>query len=779
MSAGRHASGSASGAQGGARDRGARVSVVFLCFFLSGFTGLLYQTVWMRLALARFGVNASVISTVITVFMFGLAVGTYLTGRWAEAIERRLRLKGLGLYAGAELVIALGGIVVPMLFDSARSALLSLGESDRAPYTLASGALLAAALFPFCVAMGATFPAALAYLKRTAAGSKGGYTFSYLYLGNVAGALVGVLAASFVLIELIGFRATLHVGVATNLAIAAIAWAATRGAGSGGALGDRAPVTELAEADGGHASRDATPAPDAGPSAAGAPTAAAGSGSARLAALFLTGFASMGMEVVWTRIYPPFIGTFVYSFAGILATYLVATAAGSLVYRRSLRARRAGSPWRWWHALCLASLVPLFAAASNVDIPGPQGLRIVYGIAPFCAILGVLTPWLLDEHAGYNPARVGRAYALNLVGCVLGPLLAGFVLIPTLGTQTTYLLLASPLFLIGLASCVRRERRHVEQGVAIALALLVWFASKGFEDRFPEAQVRNDNTATVVATGEGMMKMLYVNGVGMTMITPLTKMMVHFPLAHLPADSTGTRNGLVICFGMGTTFRSLASWEGRATVVELVPSVPQLFGYYFADADSVLAARAGNAHVEIDDGRRFLDRTDETFDLITIDPPPPVEAAGSSLLYSKEFYASAIRRLKPNGILQAWYPHPGGDEQTLSAVTQSLLESFPHVRACQSIFGWGVHYMASMSPIPALTAEEMLARMPKTAVRDMTEWSDVPAVRYFDAMLKREVDPHRLVLPKERGGGIALTDDRPVNEFFLLRRHVFPHPPAA
>src|SRR5208282_4147754 len=155
---------------------------------------------------------------------------------------------------------------------------------------------------------------------------------------------------------------------------------------------------------------------------------------------------------------------------------------------------------------------------------------------------------------------------------------------------------------------------------------------------------------------------------------------------------------LVICFGMGTTYRSALSWNIDTTAVELVPSVPKMFGFYHADAERIL--RDPHGHIVIDDGRRFLKRTREKFDVIVIDPPPPVEAAGSSLLYSTEFYELARQHLKPHGILQSWLP--GADLLTALAVLRSACESFPYVRCFGSVEGWGIHILASMEPIEPL-----------------------------------------------------------------------------
>ena len=154
------------------------------------------------------------------------------------------------------------------------------------------------------------------------------------------------------------------------------------------------------------------------------------------------------------------------------------------------------------------------------------------------------------------------------------------------------------------------------------------------------------------------------------------------------------------------------------TAVELVPSVPSLFGYFHSDARAVLASPRGR--VVIDDARRFLERTGEPFDAIVIDPPPPIEAAGSSLLYSREFYELASRRLTRGGILQQWLP--GGEPVVVSAMAQALAGSFRNIRVFHSIEGWGWHFLASEQPIPRRTAAELAARLSPDASKDLLEW---------------------------------------------------------
>jgi len=173
------------------------------------------------------------------------------------------------------------------------------------------------------------------------------------------------------------------------------------------------------------------------------------------------------------------------------------------------------------------------------------------------------------------------------------------------------------------------------------------------------------------------------------------------------------------------------------------------------------------ARVVIDDGRRYLEHTTGQYDLITIDPPPPVEAAGSSLLYSEEFYAVAKKRLRPGGILQQWIPY--GDKEDLAAVALALRRMFPYVR----VFTWGsdrgFHFLASDRPLPNRTARELAQRLPARATTDLVEWGPhSDAEGQFADLLRNEPPVDRLISGSPATP--ALRDDRPINEYYVLRR---------
>ncbi len=719
----------------------------FAFFFVSGFCSILYELIWLRLAMAEFGVTTAMISIVLSTFMAGLGIGSLAAGHLLRKYARRLTAPPLHLYAMAELFIGCSAVVVPLELLTGRLVLEHVGNSlslSSTGYYIAAGVWLACSLIPWCACMGATIPLGM-FAIRSDKRLESRRSFSFLYLANVLGAVAGALIP-LLLIEVFGFTGTLRFGMVLNLVVCGTAlWIAQK---------------QALQADGSdQVEQDATDKPSL--------TVRQIFGNGTLWLLFATGLTSMGMEVVWTREYTVYLGNVVYSFATILGVYLAATFIGSSVYRVWSR-RHKNEGTLIWLFVWFAALIPLLTADSRLQTL-PWWLRVPLGIAAFSGLLGFLTPRLVDRFSEGDPDRAGLGYAVNVAGCILGPLVAGFILLPRLDERHAVTVLALPWLLIALLIALFQTssaRRFTAQRAAVFIVILVAscgliFKTRGYVEQISAREVRRDSTATVVAAGQGMQKLLYVNGVSMTYLTPITKLMAAMPLAFL---DRAPQNALVICFGMGTTHRSALSWGIDSTVVDLVPSVPALFPYYHADAAQVL--KSPHSHVVVDDGRRFLERTSEQYDVIIIDPPPPVEAAGSSLLYSREFYYAAKKRLRPDGILQQWYP--GGDLATTAAIARALKESFPYVRAFISIEGVGVHYLASRQPIPPLSAAELARRMPANAASDLVEWGPFPtAEQQLAAMLKREVPVDWLISADINAP--AIQDDRPINEYYGLR----------
>jgi len=732
----------------------------FAFFFISGACSLIYEVVWLRLSMAKFGVTTPMVSIVISVFMAGLGLGSWAGGKFIGRFDRFPGAVPLRLYGTLELLIGLSGLIVPYAIDLGYALLRDSGGGlawGSFAYYLSSGAWMALALLPWCTAMGATFPFAMAAIRKSLSGESE-RAFSYLYLANLLGALFGTLVPAIVLIELFGFHGTLHIAMALNVTLAAGVFL----------LSSILPK----QADGAQISMS-VPVENSTPAAPAA---------GLLWLLFASGLCSMAMEVVWIRQFTIYLGSVVYAFAGILALYLSANYIGSLVYRRWAATHAANQSRTVWILMGLAALLPLLVADPRFPIAGKLDpdfdvdflwgmLRAAIGVMPFSALVGFATPMLVDRFSRGKPDSAGRAYAVNVLGSILGPLMAGFCILPWAGERLALCAIAAPLFGAGLAIAFRaphgtgtilRLSPRPLYALAVALCVPLVGLTRGYEARYPQRVELRDYTATVIAAGTGMKKHLLTNGTGMTKLTTVTKMMAHIPLSLLPRPAS---SGLVICFGMGTTFRSMLSWGIHVTAVELVPSVPKLFGYFHADGPELL--QCPRARVVIDDGRRFLERTTQQFDVITVDPPPPIPAPASSLLYSREFCGILRRHLRPGGIAQIWLP--GGDDQTQAAVARALLASFPHVRAFVSIEDWGTHFLASIEPLPEIDISRLPQPLPPAAVRDLVEWDpDWTPDELLGQVLSQEVKmTNFLALSPETP---AIQDDRPINEYFLLRK---------
>ena len=721
--------------------------IIFLMFLASGFCGLLYQIVWIRIAYASFGVITPVMSVVISVFMSGLLLGSATGGAIAKKLTLHIKASAILLYAAAEFIIGIGAFCVPRLFSLERHWLFNLGAMNSYVYLAVSGLAIAVALLPWCVAMGCTYPFMMTFIRERETSSAS--SFSFLYLANVIGAMAGTIITAVFLIELFGFSHTLVIAAACNFTIAAISII----------IGGK-------------------PRRSANERAADIPGVAVRPKGAFIPVmLFISGFAAMSMEIVWTRNFTIVLGNVVYSYAALLTAYLCATWFGSYLYRKHLSRSTVVSVEKLLGTVSVFSLLPLLINDPGLSFKG--AVPVLLSILPLSGVLGYLTPLLIDVYSKGEPSAAGWAYAVNTLGCILGPLFASYLFLPAWGVKTSLLLLSAALMVCFLVfarrSFIQRKGFTITLTVLFALMLSAgWFLNDTYEEFFhlhsPSA-MRRDYAATVTSVGRTKdEKRLLINGIGMTVLTPVTQFMAHLPLAYCEKKPA---SALAICFGMGTTFRSLVSWGIDVTVVELIPGVPKAFSYFWPDADSVL--HDPKAKVVIDDGRRYLMRTEKKFDVITIDPPPPIKAAGSSLLYSVEMYSLAKQRLNDDGILQQWIPLRRWDRAgtniempMIQAAARSIAVSFPYVKVFRPIEGAGYHFLASMKPLRHLSAAELVSRMPARACRDLLTWCpDSTAEEYMQSMLSKEI-PLDSVLSEDPGR--IITDEKPYNEYYLLRR---------
>lgn len=710
-----------------------------MLFFVSGFCGLLYQVVWLRLAFAAYGIITPVISIVISVFMLGLAVGSYAGGRVIGPLTRITRISAIYYYAAVELLIGAGAFMVPLLFSRGTRLLFDIEQMNSFSYLLYSGAIVAAAMLPWCVMMGLTFPFMMAFIRETQKTNT--QSFSFLYQANVLGAIAGTLLTAYVLVEVLGFRVSSYVAALLNFSIALTSIV----------IGTRHKAIGL------------------NVEAAPTPSTPVGRPILTLVILFSTGFSSMAMEVVWVRAYAIIFGNTIYAFAAILAVYLGATWVGSYYYRKHLAEGVAVvDETKLIATLAVVSCLPVLLNDPRLS---ESSFMVMLSIMPFCAVLGYLTPKLIDEYSCGNPAEAARAYAINVAGCILGPLIVSYLTMPLISLRFNMIVLALPFAAIFYYMRRGAQKSEWFTTMAIITASFIYLTltlNRSYEENFMRqgAEIRRDYASTVVSLTEnkdiGQQKQLIVNGIPVTVLTGITKHMAHMPLLFTQGQP---KSALVICFGMGTTYRSLMSWGIDVTAVELMPSVVDAFGYYYKEAGQLMNDPKG--HIVVDDGRRFLSRTKQTFDVITLDHSPPIEGAGVSLILSEEFYELAKRHLNDGGILHQWFHM--GEDKILFAMTRAITKSFPYVKIYKSLANrQGFHFIASMRPIRPVDTAAFLNKMPQKAKDDLAEWFiDRDARNILDQIFAFEFDINYLLKEDKR---ITITDDKPFNEYYFLRR---------
>jgi len=287
-------------------------SLLFFLFFVSGFCGLLYQIIWLRIAFASFGVISPILSIVISVFMLGLSLGSWVGGKWISYLKDKINLSAIIFYGLAEIVIGLGAFIVPHLFTLGAALLLPLGEINSFQYLLFSALVLGISIFPFCFAMGVTYPFMMDFVQELKWEER--TSFSYLYLANGIGAMFGTILAALFLVEKLGLSNTLSLGAFGNFSIALICLFKGFSSKQLPSVGKHIPPSRVSAVESWLLNKE----------------------SRAYLVLFVTGLTSLAMEVTWIRGFTPVLKTTIYTFAAILAVYLFSILLGSQWYRRDL-----------------------------------------------------------------------------------------------------------------------------------------------------------------------------------------------------------------------------------------------------------------------------------------------------------------------------------------------------------------------------------------------------------------------------------------------------------
>ena len=612
-------------------------SSLLTLYTLSGLAGLAWQVLWVRAFSPIFGAGLEAVAAVTATFLAGLGVGGWLAGRLrGRPLRRYGLLEGAVGVWGAAMPAVLVALSVPMAGLMARFGAL--------PVRLLFAALL---IGPPALALGATYPLIARALDADEHPHRAGLAYGL----NALGAAVGALLAGMWLPWALGLQRSSLLLCAINLTVAAVALWRSRG--------------------------ESIREPDPPRSATVEPIVWWLAG--------LSGLCGLALEVTWSRLSGPLLvarGGDSAAFAAILAAILVGIGLGGLI--GSFAGRRAGRTLAVFQAL-LAVLVVLILEPSRDLLLGPMRREVLEGMLPMlpAICLGATFPLLSNELLASGRGGLGRLYAINTLGAVVGSLLAGFVLVPLLGAQRLAVVLAALAACIAAAGLWRDRSRLLVPWLVVAVlgaGLALWSTPPVAGSRLmpPDevlvAALEGRQASTLVAQRRDGEHVLISGGHRITQAGH-GRINDHELRALGPASLHGApRRVLSIGLGTGETARAFLTVESleELVVVELDARQPDMLVHFGNDgilSDPRLTLVTG-------DGRWFLRTDPRRWDVISVDAYGPRTA--SATFYTGDFYAQALSRLRAGGLLFVKFnPASLPDTQTIAAYVGTLFDVAP------------------------------------------------------------------------------------------------------
>jgi spermidine synthase len=500
---------------------------------------------------------------------------------------------------------------------------------------------------------------------------------------------------------------------------------------------------------------------------------------------FLSGLMSLALEIIWFRMLVLFLRPTAYAFTIMLACVLAGIAIGSLIAAPLLRQRR-----NWLPALAviqallgvaavlsfnaltrsqqaIEAVLPWFERAGLDRYLAPLVVSSAIAMLPTTMLLGLafpigLTLWAGDDTSEETSRRVGVFYSLNVLGAILGSIVAGFVLLPQAGSRLALVITASAATVSAmlLALAMRRSQPAVAAGVAVAAPLLFLIGARAAVDPFAVAFQRFHRGETLVWREEGAqttvaihdrrgnppMRVMYLDGNHQANDSASTAF-VHHRIGALPVMlHRQPRTALVVGLGGGATPGAVARMNVEVDVVELSQAVVD-GSAFFTHINFDLLARP-NARLHVDDGRNFLLMNRKKYDVVTADIILP-RHAGAGALYSREYFELVRRSLADGGLVMQWN---GGDTATeYKLLLRTFLSVFPHT----TLWADGGLMLGSVTPFTI----SRLAYDVRRQTFEQFPWDLATLKRIYTA----GPDAARAFA----GEGPLLSDDRPVIEYFL------------
>jgi len=694
-------------------------SVVLSCFFFSGASGLILELLWTRMLTLVFGSTALAVSTVLTAYMGGLGLGSYLAGKVSDRLKDPVRA-----YALAEAAIGVYALSVPWIigYYPALNQWLWTTFGDR--YALLSILRFFASVGLLIVPttlMGATLPILARYfVSRPYELGRVSLRLGTLYAVNLFGAVAGSFLAGFIFLPMVGVRSTNVVAASFDMSLAAAILVARRLFRAKKAAS--ASLDEMAAA--AEAASDA-PAPAPLPI----------SSTARRAVLFsfaVSGATSMLLQGLWTRALAVIIGSSIFSFTIILLAFLIGLGLGSAVFGRLVTRFR--NPVRGL-ALTHLGIVACIGLSylitdrlpfiftyllSSTMVSADAVLICQFTLAcltvlPSTFLMGAIFPITVRVATG-DLATVGRdvgyAYALNTVGAILGSFFSGFVILPTLGLQRGIYLaavidLGLAVLLFAVAPALPRMRRVVGIATAVAMALaalalprwnLTSFSigffrismARDYIDmverhhqkkkwQTPKLVYYKDGIATTVSVDQWG-KVFSMKNNGKVDASNDADMPTQISVGLLPLllyNNDHAPKVALIGYGSGVTAGATTQYPiDNLEVVELEPAIYEAAHFF----DNVNHRPTENPRVKAiaGDGRNFLSQRRDLYDIIISQPSNPW-ITGVSNLFTREYFQSVKSRLADDGIFCQWAQLYEMAPWNIKAIYRTLADEFPYV----------------------------------------------------------------------------------------------------
>ncbi len=666
----------------------ATVAVIGFCFFLSGFSALVFQVVWARKLDLVFGHTVYAVTTVLAAFMGGLALGSRLLGSVADRRKDVLRI-----YALLEAGVGLYAILLPGLIDG-------MTPLFRWAYQLFGGSFLLFSAFRFVVfallllppttLMGGTLPVLARFFARRA--ERFGGTVGLLYGWNTFGAVAGALAGGFLLIPALGVgRANLaaaSLSVAVGLFIFLLSGRISRSM-EAGFLKTGAAAEERPRKTGGSAAKPAML-------------------KLVLAVYFLSGMAALGYELIWTRllIMLDYFDSDTYSFTTMLTTFLFGLSAGSLIAARFAdRLRRPEQALGIVQvAVGCASLLSLFFLAKSGHVihlterswEARVALCFTWSFAVMIVptlLLGAVLPLVTTIYVRNRKdvgKRVGTAYSANTVGSIVGAVLTGFVFIPLLGAKGSLLLLSSVNVLLGIILLFAARGKGSPWKTALPATVLftaiVLVSPKGKLYRIVEEEDRllfydegSTATVTVLRHADGS-KSANVDGIPVAG-TDVIMLTDQKSLAHLPSLVLDhPASALTVGFGSGGSSWSFCLHDHvkKVRCVEIAPNVVAAAGFLEESNHGLLrlGRYADKYGIIIDDAKSYLNLSGDRYDVIATDCTDLAYKSNANL-YTSEYFRLCRERINSGGALVIWLNITGISTYDLKTALNTFLSVYP------------------------------------------------------------------------------------------------------